>query len=470
MKNKVFVGFLVLAMLMAILGNVGSVSAAGYGTAFVTAVTYQNVGTGPATINLSFYASENGTAIPIPPLTLAKNAGSSLGIGSLSQVSSGFKGSAVMSSDQPLVAVLVQVPPSGGAVTSRPLSSGFSGGSASLRVPTALKNQFGYTSTISIQNTDSVPNNLSVDFVPVSGTTIHKDVTALPAGAAKYYDLGTSDPIAAATFSGSVVVKATRTTGGGDGQVVATSLEAGTSNNFAYAFEGATQFSTKVYMPSAFCRYDASQYYSYYAVQNTDTGPVNVTVTYSNGHADPVQTIQPGAKFSFSGCGISNSLNPNGFIGSATITATGKIAAIAKIQNNSGLATAFLGFVDGASKISAPYVRWTETGWTNGSRQRAFLAIQNIGAADLPANSVTVKYFDKDGNLKGTHTISTAIAVGGKVNSNPTNANAGTEFGYSGTQFGGGAVIEGPAGSKLAVVVRVQGISSGEDYNGTPVQ
>ena len=137
-----------------------------------------------------------------------------------------------------------------------------------------------------------------------------------------------------------------------------------------------------------------------------------------------------------------------------------------------GLSTAFLGFNNGASKVAMPYVRWTTDHWFDGTRQRAYIAIQNVGSA-LPAGAVTVKYYDKTGALVGTDTLG-AIAAGGKVNSNAGNVGA-AEFGYytDGT-FGGSAVVEGPAGSQLAVIVRVQsrvGANSvAEDYSGIAIQ
>ncbi len=224
-------------------------------------------------------------------------------------------------------------------------------------------------------------------------------------------------------------------------------------------------------MPSALCKYTAAQQTTAYAVQNVSSVPVQVTVKYSSGANDGPYTIDAGGKRSFDGCAV----NAPGFIGSAVIEATGgNIVAIGKVYGG-GLYTAFLGFTSGASKVALPYIRYTQSGWTNGTRQRAFIAIQNVGTSDLPAGAVSVKYYDKNGALVGTHTLG-AIPVGGKVNSNASMiGQAGNEFGYypDGT-FGGSAVVEGPQGSQLAVVVRVQTYVSstevpGEDYTGIPI-
>lgn len=477
MKVKLLSLAMILALVATMFSYTGSVKAVAFGTSFVTSITYQNVGTGSATIQLTFYAGDSATPIPISLDPLAAGAGSSIYLGSVSSVTSGFQGSAVMESSQPLVAVLVQVPPSSGTLKNRPLSSGFSAGAPYVLVPTVLKQAFNTNSIFTVQNVDTVANNLVVDFIPVSGTAVQETVASLPSGAAHYFDMSKDSKIPAG-FNGAVQIHATKSTsaaGANDGAVVATSMELATNSDSVYAFEGATTSGNTIYMPSAFCKYRGGLVNSFYAVQNTDpAADAAVTITYSSGAKEGPVTIKAGAKDSFPGCGKSGTVNAAGFLGSAVITSTGgKIVAIAKIQG-SGISSAFLGFTDGAEKIALPYVRWTVAHWTDGTKQRANIAIQNVGGSDLAAGSVTVKYYDVNGTLVGTDTLG-AIPVGGKANSNATKIGAaGNEFGFTGTKIGGGAIVQGPAGSKLAVVVRVEsfitGGSVGEDYNGTPIQ
>lgn len=476
MKKGLLKIFLVVALALSFLG-VPPAQAAAYGTSFTTSITYQNVGTGAATIVINFYPEANATPIPITPPggLLNAGAGTSLFVGSLTQIASGFKGSAVLSSDQPIVATLVQLAPGGSAVKNRPLSNGFSGGAPYVLIPTVLKATFSTNSIFSVQNADSEGADLTVKFVPAAGGTIvTKTVTNLPSGAAQYYDLGQMTADLGATFNGSVQIFAKKTGTATDGSVVATSMELSTVSTGAYAFEGASVSANTIYMPSAFCKYGgAGDINSAYAVQNTDAAlDATVTVLYSNGNSDGPHTINPGKKLSFPGCGISGTVNPTNFIGAATVQSTGgKIVAIGKI-GGSGLSTAFLGFADGASKVALPYVRWTETHWYDGTKQRGNIAIQNVGAAELAIGSVSVKYYDKDGNLLGTHTNPAAIPVGGKFNSNAL-AIGQSEFGYTGAQIGGGAIVEGPGGSKLAVIVRIAtyipGGSVGEDSSGIAI-
>lgn len=335
---------------------------------------------------------------------------------------------------------------------------------------------FGYTSVISIQNADSVGVDLTVEFVPVGGSIFTETVTNLPVGASKYYDMGTYvNAHIGSSFNGAMRITAKQTGTSNPGSIVATSVEGGVSANKAYAWEGAGQTNNILYFPSAFCRYTSAVYASTYAVQNVGTSNIDITVTYSNNNTESYLAVPGGAKVSIPGCGKNNNLNPNGFIGSATVTATGPIAGIGKFSTSTGLITAFLGFNDGSAKIAMPFVRWTQAQWIPGGRSRAVLAIQNVGPSTLAAGSVTVKYFDKNGVQVGSQTLGQML-TGGKANSNPFDAGAGAEFGYySDGTYGGSATVEGPAGSKLVAIVRISTNTGGttidgEDYSGMPIQ
>lgn len=468
MKHKFVIAFLIAVLLIGGFGS-SSVEAGAYAAEFVTSITYQNVGSATAeNLVIQFYDESSGTAIPIPRPALASMAGTSVYVGSLSELVAGFRGSATISSDQPLVATLVQVPKPASGVKVRPLSNGFSGGSDYVLIPTALKATFDANSIISVQNVDDVAADLKLVFVPVSGTPVTVNVDALPAYSTKYFDLGQMGELGT-EFNGSVQIYAFETGTTTPGAVVASVMELKIVQNGAYAFEGASEFGTMLYMPSALCEFNGVQT-SAYAVQNTTAGPVDITVTYSSGEVDGPYELLAGAKRSFNACDV----NDPGFIGSAEIQGTGNITAVGKVFGG-GLSTAFLGSTAGAEKIALPYVRWTTDHWFDGTRQRAFIAIQNIGSTDLAAGEVTVNYYDKDGTLVGTDTLD-AIVAGEKVNSNAGQIGAaGAEFGYytDGT-FGGAAVVQGPAGSELAVIVRIQSrdgsISVAEDYSGIEIQ
>jgi len=467
--------------MLLLLASTGLVSAqTGYETPFSTAITYQNVSSSAAQVQFRFYNEKSATYIEVNR-DLAANAGASLSVGSLTgseALPANFLGSAVLSSAEPVVATLVQIPqPSNGAVRNRPLSNGFSMGSPQVLLATVLKSQFNTTSRFSIQNAANGAVDISLKFYRVGETAPAAELTEtnIPAGAAKYYDAGAIGGLGG-SFDGSAIVSAVNSGTTTAADIVGSVLELQTNNVGVRAFEGvpSTAAANTVYMATALCGVAGTT--SSYAVQNTSTSnAANVTVTYSNGSTQTAN-ISAGGKNSFNTCnaaGVSS-----GFSGAATITSVGApIVVIGKVGGNNRY-TAFLGETSGSTKLALPYVRWSNTKFDSGQYQRASIAIQNIGGATV--NNVKVHYLNKVGAEVGVHTIA-SIASGAKANSNPTNAGSTielTEFGNPeanpGGGFGGSAIVEGPAGSQLIAVVRISSNTPtgvvAEDYNGIAVQ
>jgi hypothetical protein len=464
MKIRLITLVAVLAVLFASIAP-GAALAGAYDTAFTTSITYQNIGTAATTtLNVLFYATPTTTTpITISRPALAAGAGTSLFIGGLTEINPGFRGAAVMQSDQPLLATLVQLPQASTTVRNRPLSNGFSGGSNQSLIATVLKNQFDTNTIFSVQNVGPAQTTITIQFYDTTATLRHTiSSVTVERGAAYYVDAGQVAQLPS-PFNGSAVV-----TAAAGGQIVASAMELAIGGVAASAFEGVGAGDSTFYMPSALC--EAFGANTAYAIQNTNLSTAaSVTVNYSNG-ATETKSIGPGAKASFIACQATGM--SAGFSGAAVITSNQPIIAIGKAYG-SGLSTAFVGFASGSDNIALPYVRWaTDANFGNGSQQRVFLTIQNIGTAAV--NGATVKYVDRDGNVVGTHTLP-SIAPQAKVNSNASAAGL-TEFGVyaGGTQFGGGAIVEGPDGSQLAVVARVStqvgpGSFASEDYNGMPI-
>jgi hypothetical protein len=470
MKRKALYG-LTAAALMSVITAGSARAQAAYTASFSTSITYQNVGANAATIVIVYYNTD-GSQVTFPAGTLNAGASSSVFAGNVTNLAAGFQGAAILSSNEPVVATLVQVGQGAGAPKNRPLSNGFSAGSSKVLIATALKDAFGVSTKFSVQNASAGASDFVVKFFSTtSSTPVHTvNLNGVPAGAARYVDVGATAALPAG-FSGSATVEsfvAGSTTN--TSEIVASALELGTSGPYSAAFEGVAAGSGKVYMPSALCNAFGG-YNSAYAVQNTGTAAATVNVQYANG-ATQSATIQPGAKASFQTCAATGM--PQGYSGSAVIDAgSGTIVAIGKVSGL-GVTTAFVGANTGAAKLACPYVRWSDTQYP-GARQRVFLAIQNIGSA--AAGPVTVKYIDKNGAQVGNTITFATIAAAGKANSNAKEAGAAAaEFGaYPDGTFGGGAIIEGPTGAQLVAIARVQTADSatvgvGEDYNCQAVQ
>lgn len=478
MKKSLFPLFMIVALLIGMLGTT-PVSAAAYGTQFVTSITYQNIGTAATTVSFTFYTGDGGS-VSISRPSLAVLAASALYVGDLTEITAGFQGSGVLITEGPVAATLVQIPQST-TVKNRPLSNGFDAGSNFVLIPTVLKGTFNTHTIFSVQNVGGAATDVTVTFVPVSGSPVDVLIADLPSGAAKYFDMG-SDVITGigATFNGAVKLQAAA-----GGLLVASAIELQTAGANTYAFEGVNQGSATVYMPSSLCKFNGSIDASY-AIQNSGTADLtNVQIVFTSSVSSFTKTydlgaLTTGAKIAFNNCGPTSDPMPQPFIGSAVITATGgttpEIVAMGKIFGG-GLSTAYVGFAGGSSKIALPYVRWTTANWSAGTRQRTYIAIQNVGA-DI-VGDVVVNYVGRDGTVVCAHTITYTsgdpLSTGEKVSSNPQSSSqpACAEFGYYTDGFGGGATITGPTGSQLVAIARVQTVypagsstTVGEDYPG----
>ena len=464
MKYKLFSLFVITALLTVAVGP-GVALAGAYETDFVTSITYQNIGSAATTtLNILFYESPSDTTpLTISQPNLAKGAGTSVYVGGISGIGAGFQGTAVMAADQPLAATLVQVPQSS-TVKNRPLSNGFTSGTPTSQIATVLKNTFNTHTVFAVQNAGSTATTATIKFINTSATTVHSFDQNLEAGAGYHVDAGSLSALGSA-FNGSVVITTNPST-----PIVSSAMELEYGSGIgAKAFEGLGTGGQKFYLPSALCNYDGAT--TFYAVQNTSlTTNTSVTVTYSPGGHTETKPVGKGAKVSFDTCATSGV--SSGYLGSATITSTNTdVIAIGKVVGG-GMTTAFVGLPSGPSKVALPYVRWASAAnWYAGSMQRTFIAIQNVGTSSIAANQITVKYVDRNGTTVATQTISKSLNVGDKANSDPSQAGL-SEFGcYNNcTEYGGGAIVEGPAGSQLAVIARVQTnlgtTRAAEDYNG----
>lgn len=475
MSKRLMYSLIILAVLTAMVGPSTAKAAFAYNVAFTTFIAYQNTGDATATdVNILLYSGPDDTvADSVPQNPLAAGASTLIGVGTL--IGGTFNGSAVLTADQPMAATMVQTPP---ALGNEPrmrnvlLSNGFSSGTEIVMIPTVHKRyqNIRQITKFAVQNAGGSPVEVTIKFFGTSVNPIYSFSRTIQANAGLHVDPGTiSNTNIPSGFTGSVKIE---TVGG---SIVAGAMELDSNGYGAKAFEGVGEGGSPVYMPSALCRYRAGANViqtTYYAIQNTDpTFPANITIRWSNGRTVTKNNVAPYTKAAVSGC---EGGNPNGFIGSATITSNRPVIALGKVTGG-GVTTAFIGFTSGTSKIALPYVMYANTArYNNGTMGRSNIAVQNIGPTRI-TGPVTIKYINPSGIVEGTHTILTGIAPGAKVNSNAANAGL-TIFGCqnSCTTFGGGVVVEGPAGSQLAVINRVSntvpstGERNAEDMNGIP--
>jgi len=443
---------------------------------FTTRIYVQNPNPNPASGIINFF-DELGSGMPHSvnvPLNLNSNGSTEILVGLLSGLGSGWKGSAVISADQPVVAASVQVPPTGyGHMMSNAFTS--AEGTSNLFLTTFLRNVGNEVSLFGVQNIESEAINIRARFIDTAGNPVITPTLVLQANTAKFFDaanaaatIGPSFPI---TFNGSVVVTATKVSDGSPARIVGISEtrrnDTGSSpNRFrAYAFEAIplSAGAQTIYMPTALCKSGPGSQTTFFAIQNLSfTSPTVITVTYTavtgSLPSPNVQNLPPLAKVSVDPCQTNGAA---AYSGAATITSSSQpIAAVGKAAQTSGpltqprFTTAFLAQASGASRLAVPYIRWNPPG----TDFRSFVAIQNIGSTSIPAGQLTVTYYAQDGTVAANCTSVVAMPVGAKLNSTaantfPADFTCSPAVGLS-SSFIGSAVIQGPSGSNLLAVVR----------------
>jgi hypothetical protein len=101
---RIKIAALVGALMMLATTGLASAQTA-YDTPFATSITFQNVGTGPANVQFSFYNEKAASPTVVNRNDIAAGSGSSLFVGGLSggeALPPAFKGSAVLSANQPV--------------------------------------------------------------------------------------------------------------------------------------------------------------------------------------------------------------------------------------------------------------------------------------------------------------------------------------------------------------------------------
>lgn len=529
--KRLFTSMVFIALLGVPVHGIASAASNAYDTKFITSITYMNVGSDPAELSLVFYDATDGSTDTITMTNadgsarvIPANASASLAVSSVSALSNTWKGGAVVTSTQPLVATIVQVA-NDPLIKVRPVSNGFkaSDGGTTVIIPTVLKTCFAdsLTTRFNIQNVSgSTANTVVLTTYWPNGATSYTNTFSLAPGAVKSFDMASINPGAkpgpvtlpsGCLFNGSARITS-------DQSIVATALETSTTNRYANSFEGfsANSGSTKVYMPSALCSIDygdGAQTTSY-AIQNVTAGSVTATIKYyykvrgiggtlgaaTDNTASPLTvTIAGYSKASVPGCdsnksdfsSVSGTGMDSSSVGSAVIESNvaNSIVAVAKVVG-SGITAASPGITTGGEVVNTPYVRYSTVCFApapapavcrNESRQRTMFAIQNVGSI---ATTVTMTLYDHEGTSVGSFT-SASIPVGQKISMSPSDVaavkvadSAASEFGYwvvdGNLVYAGSAsfTANGGGSARIGVVVRVLNMTplgqAGEDYNGVP--
>lgn len=304
------------------------------GISLQTGFQVQNLGSGPATVTVTYYNLSDGTVATTQTETIAQG-GSFTFFGATMKVAAGFKGSVVISADQPIAAVsnVLGTLAVGGA--NQGSYNGFTAGAATINLPIIQRGNSGIDTFVAVQNAGEVDAAVSISFTPGSfgGTVIGNGgvvkTATIKKGQSFIFDQATDEYSGLGTrFVGSAIVTST------NGQpIVSTVSQVGRASSRALSiYDGFTNAaaSPTVLLPLIQTRNGPGQTFVGIQVQNAGSTPTKVTITFTGNTQTGCTTppavtsgdIAAGGAFTFLSNSSQFTATPAGcrYVGSATVT------------------------------------------------------------------------------------------------------------------------------------------------------
>lgn len=343
-----------------------------------TAFQIQNLSASVANISIAYYDSAGNEVVAArEATTIPANSSIMRAQATNTNLPSGFNGSVVVSSDQP-VAAIVNEDTVVGALHYQGAYNGGSSGMASAYLPVALKSYFNYGTEISVQNAGSSSITGTVKYFDGAGAEVAAARQAfgpLAAGAATRLSQGSNAGLPA-SFAGSAVVEA-------GGPIVTVVNQDNATAKMEQTYNGFGAGATTLYLPVTMYRYYGFD--TAFQIQNIGGSTTNIVATFSDGMVITKTNIAPRAAAMFV---QSSEGHAASFLGSAKITNTAgqNLVGIVNQQNaTTGKASSYNAFTAAATTFVLPAVMKSFYGFNS-----AFQC-QNVSGTDT---TITVAYSD----------------------------------------------------------------------------
>lgn len=413
------------------------------GITYSSGFQVQNLGTGGATISITFYNQDGSTAGTTSDSIPANGSKTYFPVPA---VSDGFNGSAVISSDQPVAAItnlLGNSPTYGGSTT------GFTAGSTAVGLPLIMRANSGFDTWFNVQNTGTADANVTITYTPGSAGSAHSETASIKPGAAKTFNQATTNQLGT-RFVGSARITS-------DQPVAAMVNQVGTGGSKALLmYDGFTSGSNVVLAP--LIQSNNAGFFSGVSIQNVGSATTTVTVDYGPNAAgtfnpaDETRDLTSGASVALLQTG--GAWGTNRYVGSARISASASqelVVVINQLRTGAiSFGTAYEGFNPGnlTAKVSAPLVMANNSGYYTG------IQCQNAGASSA---TVTIDY---SANTAGTFNPvdeTLTIAAGASATSLQNGGSWGTN------KYIGSATITSSGGNNVACIVNQLNLGAAGD-------
>jgi len=389
----------------------------------------QNVGNASAKVVFTAY-DNNGSNFDCGEKTIAPGASDTYLTDSDCPVPAGFIGSAVVSADQPIAAIVNVNNRGTGAAAGQYQGTDGADVANSISFPLVKNGHSGRTTTFYVQNASTSPNNITAKF-NVNGTAYPDKVYNNVPGNAMVVISPSDAGVPVGQGTGSLDVSGTQPLAGSSLEHQ-TSAAVGENLQASKAFTAADG-SMNVYCPLYRNAHTAKGQTTGAQVQNVTGAPVTVTFNVVAGttYGPYVETVQPGQSVTFYAPALTSPTIPAGTVGSATITSTGNVVAVVNdsgTQDGVQRKTTYACFGGGATTVNVPLAKEFAGGNTTG------VQVQNVGGAPT---KVTLEYKATNGSTLKIQSKN-AIAVGQSITSYgvSTLSTDWTELGSSGSMAG----------------------------------
>ncbi|MFV9506374.1 MAG: hypothetical protein AB4911_17625 [Oscillochloridaceae bacterium umkhey_bin13] len=429
------------------------------GITWTTGFQVQNLGTAETTVEIQLINEDGTTAATIPA---AGAPAERIGVNRsktyfpVPNVAAGFRGSAIISADQPVAAILNILGNSG--VAGQPFyseaASGITEGALEVKLPLIQRGNAGFNTWFAVQNTGSSDASVTVEYTPgLAGTTFTSSAVTIRPGASRIFDQATLTNLGD-RFVGSAVVK-------GNQPLAVIVNQVGTGNlRTQLTYSGFGQGSNSVVLPLV--QQANGGFFSGIAIQNVGTTSATVNVAFGANTVGAAVPANPAAITLAAGQGTTILVNGAGrYVGSATVTTGGADQQVVVVVNqlSDRFGTAYEGIASSAatSKVSLPLLMANNGGFFTGVQCR------NTGTGSA---TVSLAYTSNTivGNTFTPTAESATLAAGASVTW-LQNANAGI-----GTQrYVGGGTVTASTGTVVCIVNQLAPGNAGDaflTYNG----
>jgi hypothetical protein len=275
-----------------------------------------------AHVTVEYIPGSDGTAYTAPAVTIAPGAAATFDQHDLADIGAKFVGSAKVTSDQPIVATVMQV---GETFKNMMGYNGFIAGAASTTVnmPLIMANNNGFYTGFQVQNAGTGPTDITIEFgANIAGTFAPADETAtLLAGESKTFLQNTGQFTASV---GKYVGSATITSSAEPVVAIVNQVKGGTTP-LGTAYNGFDPTAATERTSAPLIMANNNGYYTGIQVMNVGGAAVDITVTYgpnlSGTYSPPAETatIDPGD--SYNSIQNDGAWTGNKYVGSLVVTA-----------------------------------------------------------------------------------------------------------------------------------------------------